>query len=251
MPPNGQQSQRSLNTLRYLKLKGDDGFMSIFNMSKLQLGLRDCLAFVEELDIQECSSILCWHIEELQCLPHLRSLCIGNCSKLEGKRSSSEEEEILPLPQLKRLSIISCDSLLQIPKLPASLVEINISGRSLAALPSNLGDLDKLRSLYVGYCDALKALPDGMDGLTSLERLMISLCPGIEKFPQGLLRRLPALKSLGIRDCPDLERRCREGGEYFDLVASIPDKCIEALAQARVRPRKWYLPSCGGGSHGN
>jgi len=66
-----------------------------------------------------------------------------------------------------------------------------------------------------------------MDGLTSLERLMIHSCPGINKFPQGLLQQLPALKSLKIDGCPDLQRRCREGGEYFDLVSSIPDIYIQ------------------------
>jgi hypothetical protein len=119
--------------------------------------------------------------------------------------------------------------LLQIPKLPASLEVIEIYfSRSLLALPSNLGDLAKLRNLRVWSCGALKELPDGMDGLTSLEWLHIVDCPGIERFPQGLLQRLPALEFLRIWDCPDLQRRCREGGEYFDLVASIPDKDIES-----------------------
>ncbi|KAG2481240.1 hypothetical protein PVAP13_J683234 [Panicum virgatum] len=250
MPQDGQQSQsqRPLDTLRRLWLKGDDGFVSVFNKSKLQLGLRDCLVLVEELRIEFCSNIVRWPVEELRCLPRLRRLSISYCSKLEGKGSSSEEEEILPLPQLETLRISSCYSLLQIPKLPASLEEIDISMcRSLLALPLNLGDLAKLRNLDVYGCSELKALPDGMDGLTSLEQLQIGVCPGIERFPQGLLQRLPALKRLTIYVCPDLQRRCREGGEYFDLVASIPYKYIEATE--RKKPLKWFLPSsCGGGS---
>ncbi|RCV32115.1 hypothetical protein SETIT_6G232200v2 [Setaria italica] len=232
MPPDGEesQSQRPLDTLRYLKLQGDDAFITIFNKSKLQLGLRDYLVSVEELDIRSLD-IVRWPVEELRCFPRLRFLSIWDCSKLEGKSSSSEEDGILPL----------------LPKFPASLEEIWIdNNRSLVALPSNLGDLTKLRRLTVQCCVALKALPDGMDGLTSLD---IGYCPGIEKFPQGLQQRLPALKFLYIWGCPDLQRRCREGGEYFDLIASIPHKYIEAPAQAQ--PRKWFLPSCGGGSQGN
>ena len=99
-----------------------------------------------------------------------------------------------------------------------------------------------------GVANALKALPDGMDGLTSLERLSIVGSPGIEKFPQGLLQRLPALKYLCIVNCPGLQTRCREGGEYFDLVASIPDKNIPPPAPETKKAGKWFLPSCGGGS---
>jgi hypothetical protein len=95
----------------------------------------------------------------------------------------------------------------------------------------------------------LKALPEGMDGITSLEQLVINSCPGIDKFPQGLLQRLPTIKSLYIRDCPDLQRRCREGGEYFDCVCPIPDKDIPAATEPQ---KKWrFLPLCGGGSLSN
>lgn len=55
------------------------------------------------------------------------------------------------------------------------------------------------------YCmDMLEMLPDGMNGFTALEELEIFNCLPIEKFPEGLVRRLPALKSLIIRDCPFL-----------------------------------------------
>ena len=122
MPPDGQQSQsqRPLDTLRYLQLKSDDSFVSVFNKSKLQLGLRDCLVLVEELHIESCSNIVCWPVEEHRCLPRLRRLYVWVCSRLEGKGSSFGEEEILPLPQLETLQMSSCDCLLRIPKLPTS-----------------------------------------------------------------------------------------------------------------------------------
>jgi len=187
-------------------------------------------------------------VEEFRCLVRLRSLVIGSCTKLEGKGSSSEE--ILPLPPLERLNICDCHSLLEIPKLSDSLGELDITScRSLVALPSNLGDLAKLRHLNLQACRQLKALPEGMDGITSLEQLVINSCPGIDKFPQGLLQRLPTIKSLYIRDCPDLQRRCREGGEYFDCVCPIPDKDIPAATEPQ---KKWrFLPLCGGGSLSN
>ncbi|CAL5013782.1 unnamed protein product [Urochloa decumbens] len=241
------QSQRLLDTLRILYLCGHDGFTSMFNSYKLlHLGFRDCLAFVEYLHIH-FSNIVHWPVEELRSLVRLRSLRIDSCSKIEGKGSSSEE--ILPLPQLEGLSIGNCKSLLEIPKLPDSLGRMRIDQcKSLVALPSNLGDLVKLRYLSLEYCSKLKALPDGMAGLTSLEQLIIYCCPGITKFPQGLLQRLPALKLLHIEHCRELQRCCREGGEYFDLVSPIPDTKIPPPYEREAKPAKRLFPWCGGGS---
>jgi hypothetical protein len=249
MALDGEQSRRPLDALRQLQLKGDVT-LSILNESKLGLGLRDCLSFVEELKISYCNNIVQWPLEDLRCLPRLRSLIIWCCHKLERMGSSFEEEQILPLPKLEKLSICGCDMLLAIPPLPASLEEMGIVCTSLVALPSNLGNLASIRRRYVSDCHELKALPDGMEGgLTSLEELEISGCPGIEEFPQGLLQRLPSLRFLRIWDSPELQRRCREGGEYFDLVSSIPKIDIGGEpVEDREKPAKRFLPWCGGGS---
>ncbi|KAJ1269464.1 hypothetical protein BS78_07G213800 [Paspalum vaginatum] len=190
----------SLLSLRHLQLAGDkNNLVSIFNRHNLHLGLQDYLVSMEILEIRSCSNIVHWPMEELRCLPRLQGLRIFNCSKLQGKGSSFEDEEILPLPQLKWLYIEYCESLLQIPKLPASLEDISIHHNTgLLALPSNLGNLVKLRQLTVWNCRALKVLPNGMDGLTSLERLTICECPGIGNFPQDVLHQLPALKLVHI-----------------------------------------------------
>ena len=160
-------------------------------------------------------------------------------------------EEFLPLPLLKELNIESCDRLLEIPQLPPSLETLRIDEcQRLVALPSNLRNLAKLRDVTVWNCSSLKALPDGMGGLTSLEELMIGGCPRIEEFPQGLLQRLPSLKYLEIWGCPGLLRLCREGGEYFDLVSSIPKTDIEVAEELNQKQRKLerFLPFCSGDS---
>nr|CAB3499371.1 unnamed protein product [Digitaria exilis] len=142
--------------------------------------------------------------------------------------SVSEEKEVLHLPMLERLRIEKCESMLEIPMLPASLEGMWIDDcKSLMALPSNLGNLTKLRRLSLSDCSGLKALPDGVVGFSSLEQLRIYKCPEIKEFPHGLLQQLPSLTCLSIRVSPDLQRRCREGGEYFDLVCSIP--CFGAV----------------------
>ncbi|KAF8672286.1 hypothetical protein HU200_049485 [Digitaria exilis] len=211
-PPDYQQRQRPLDTMRDLKVGGDDSFMSIFRKSQCRPGLRVCLAFVEELVIYYCSNIVTWPLEELRCLQRLRHLHIMHCNKIG---SVSEEKEVLHLPML-------------IPMLPASLEGMWIDDcKSLMALPSNLGNLTKLRRLSLSDCSGLKALPDGVVGFSSLEQLRIYKCPEIKEFPHGLLQQLPSLTCLSIRVSPDLQRRCREGGEYFDLVCSIP--CFGAV----------------------
>ena len=157
---------------------------------------------MEELTIDGCSDLVCWPYGQLWFLDRLRVLCVRYCDKLDGW---PHQKGTLPL-SLEKLDISNC--------------------KSLAKLPSNLGNLAKLRSLNVGGCSSLKALPDGMDGLTSLGELKITESD-MKEFPHGLLERLPALERLSILFCPELARRCREGGEYFQLVSSVPHKMID------------------------
>lgn len=248
VPPedwHSQSQRRALETLQSLSLYGPYCFVAPSRLSRSHLGYWECFAFVEELTIHSSNELVLWPMEELRILSRLRSLCIFFCANLEGKGSLSEES--LPLPQLERLDIRNCHSLVKIPNLPTSLEQLKILDcENLVELPSNLEDLAKLRVLDVNTCRCLKALPDGMDGLTSLEQLRIGYCPGINEFPQGLLQRLPLLKSLCISTCPELQRRCREGGEYFHLLSSIPEKSIrytETESSSKNFLRR-LIPSC-------
>uniref|UniRef100_J3MQU7 Uncharacterized protein n=1 Tax=Oryza brachyantha TaxID=4533 RepID=J3MQU7_ORYBR len=301
MPPLEEQQNQGQNpptTIRTLRIQSNDGFISMLNPSKQQVELQGWFAFVEELFIGFCNCFVCWPMEELRCMPCLRSLYILGCHTLEGKKGCSSEE-IFPLPRLEKLGIDYCEGLVEIPMLPPSLEAIYIDGcKSLMALPSNLGDLAKLTDLRIHRCDALKVLPDhGMDGFAFLEQLEINECAGIEMLPPGLFQRLPALKYLflwhcprlktlpdwmdtmhslvslnihwcpmiekfprGIEQrlpslkylriyhgCPDLQKRCRPGGEYYDLISSIPDKKISAPEPNRkikMFVKKHFLLSC-------
>ncbi|GJN01112.1 hypothetical protein PR202_ga18350 [Eleusine coracana subsp. coracana] len=88
--PIENQSKRTLTALEEFKLVSDVVFTSIFSLSKSRLGLRNCLAFLIDLTISSCSNMVHWPVEELQCMPRLKSLLIGNCENLEGKGSSSQ-----------------------------------------------------------------------------------------------------------------------------------------------------------------
>ncbi|CAM0908562.1 unnamed protein product [Alopecurus aequalis] len=176
----------------------------------------DSFPVLEEVEMDECPMLASFPLSPTLKVMKVRSCCsVATSSNVEGNASSST----IPLPQLDN------------PMLPASLEVLWIERcESWVALPPNIGDLAKLRELLVFDCCGLKTLADGMDGLTSLRELRIIGCPAIEEFPNGLLQRLPALEWLCIEGCPELERRCREGGEYFDLVSSIPQKYIREAA---------------------
>nr|ADK47521.1 RDG2A [Hordeum vulgare subsp. vulgare] len=201
------QSERPLEKLESLTLEGPNSLIRSSGLSGSQLMVWKCFRFVRDLMIDGCSNLVRWPTVELWCMDRLCILCITNCDYLKGNISSSEEKT-LPL-SLEHLTIQNC--------------------RSVVALPSNLGKLAKLRSLYVSDCRSLKVLPDGMCGLTSLRELEIWGCPGMEEFPHGLLERLPALEYCSIHLCPELQRRCREGGEYFHLLSSVPRKYFERI----------------------
>ncbi|KAM3195132.1 hypothetical protein ACQJBY_071289 [Aegilops geniculata] len=165
-------------------------------------------------------------IDGLVIFPVLEELIIVDCPKLAsfplspvlkglyiGGEALCYEDETLPLSQMQR-----------VPRFPTSLEILWIQCfRGLVSLPSNLGDLAKLRELLVYNCIGLKALPDGMDGLTSLRKLEITHCPAVKEFPDGLLQRLPALDDLCIAGCPKLEERCEEAGDYFHIVHKFPN----------------------------
>jgi Leucine-rich repeat (LRR) protein len=248
MPLENQQSQSQrspLETLRELCLLGPNNFITTSGLSKSHLLLWKCFTFLEKLVIFDCEELVRWPLEELRSLVRLRFLSIADCNNLEGR--GLPYEETLPLPQLEKLMIQFCGSLQHIPKLPSSLHELDLLFcTSLVALPPGLGDLPKLTTFSVNSCGSLEALPDRMDGLTSLERFSIICCPGIEKFPEGLLQLLPAIKRLCVQNCPDLGRRCREGGEYFYLVSSIPEKSIREIHTVSNKRKflRRLLPSC-------
>ncbi|XP_044361491.1 uncharacterized protein [Triticum aestivum] len=144
------QSERPLEKLEYLALRGPSSLDTRSGLSRSRLMPWKCFRFVETLMIRGCNNLVRWPSDELGCFDRLCVLRIEDCDIQEGDISSSEGT------------------------LPLSLEELDISFcKHLVKLPWNLGNLANRISLYVGSCSALKALPDGMCGLTSLRELMI------------------------------------------------------------------------------
>ncbi|WVZ91833.1 hypothetical protein U9M48_037956 [Paspalum notatum var. saurae] len=231
--------QTNRTTDRCMWVRGEDAFISAFNLPKLRLGLGEGLAFLVELSIMDCWNIVNWPVEELRYLRCLRFLRICGCRKLVWISS----EEILSLPLLENLVIDHCDILQDIQELPTSLRLLSIGDcPSLVSLPSNLRNLANLTFLSLSACGGIQAMPDGMDDLTSLEQLWIWSCKRIDKFPLGLLQRLPHLKKLSVHYCPSLQRRCREESDLIIV-------CFNVLSTEKSQPEGAAIGSVTTSSH--
>ncbi|XP_038977958.1 putative disease resistance protein RGA1 [Phoenix dactylifera] len=197
--------------------------LTVFHCPKLNSLTEDLrlLPNLEELDIVYCDGLL-----ELPKLPaSLRSLNVGFCPKInfltEGLRhaTSLESVKISNCPSLTSLPVdlghLTALKKMDINKLPG-----------LESLPQGLGQLAALECLSISTCSKLSSLPEGMQGLTALKKLSIKHCPRLSSLPEGLQRRLPGLQHLEIVGCPDLERQCKRGGPYWDLISRIPSTKI-------------------------
>jgi hypothetical protein len=153
---------------------------------------------LEDLTIRELDALVHWPENVFRCLASLRNLKIGWCKNLTGRKqqeASSEQSTtrsscVLP-PRLESLFLQGCESLVEVPTLPASLKELEIdhcrslesvvvrkeekscSSEPMPPLPiPNLSlfidECANLRSLLV-QLDCTNLRIDGCASLTSLD----------------------------------------------------------------------------------
>uniref|UniRef100_A0A0E0HI96 Uncharacterized protein n=1 Tax=Oryza nivara TaxID=4536 RepID=A0A0E0HI96_ORYNI len=103
----------------------------------------------------------------------------------------------------------------------------------LTSLTEGFGSLAALRELRIFNCPKLASLPSAMKQLSSLEKLVLNNCNELDLMEPGeALSGLGSLRALnlvglpkliiGIRDCPELSRRCTaESGEDFHLIHHV------------------------------
>ncbi|GJM94354.1 hypothetical protein PR202_ga10994 [Eleusine coracana subsp. coracana] len=81
---------------------------------------------LEDLTIRRCDALVHWPENVFRHLVALRKLSIGGCNKLTGRTQDASDQCTTPgrsvlLPRLESLELLWCDSLVEVPALPASL----------------------------------------------------------------------------------------------------------------------------------
>ncbi|KMT17084.1 hypothetical protein BVRB_2g041390 isoform A [Beta vulgaris subsp. vulgaris] len=168
--------------------------LSIWNFDNLEsiTRLTGCCPYLEELDIENCPSLII--VDQLPLT--LRRLKISHCQLLQSvelKESPHADFAVL----LEDLDIDNCQSL------------TSLFSRSLQAKGScsTLGLLQEQESITtIEVSEKRLGLVPGGEGpceLTFLTRLRISKCPGLVSFPEDLL--LPRIKKLIFSCCENME----------------------------------------------
>ncbi|XP_010939921.2 disease resistance protein RGA2 [Elaeis guineensis] len=131
----------------------------------------------------------------------LNELTISNCPRM----FSLPTDTFRHLVNLRKLTVISCQNLKQLPVLPPTLVELKLSEVGLSILPD-------ISEYPTNGLTSSTDISSSAAAATSLSILEISGCPYLKSLDKGLLtKNLKALKKLIIHGCDDLESLSREG----------------------------------------
>ncbi|KAL2545532.1 putative disease resistance RPP13-like protein 1 [Forsythia ovata] len=187
-------------------------------------------------------------------IPNLRELVIIGCRNLRSLPDRMEQ-----LLSLHYLHVLNCPSLtvsFHQRNIPPNLISLHIHNCGVKPL----GELDLhkltslksfgLRSVYpdlVSFSNDndqhyllppslkilklenlpnLETLSKGFQNLTSLQHLTLWNCPKLVALPME--DQLYNLRSLIIKDCPLLKKRClRNEGDYWPIIADIPNVEID------------------------
>ncbi|EMS45742.1 Putative disease resistance protein RGA4 [Triticum urartu] len=199
--------------------------LAVLVLRNLKSGVAElcaCFAHLQDLWISSCAALVHWPEKEFQGLVSLRRLRIQECDNLTGyaqasadPSTSSETSQLLP--HLESLAIGSCEKLVELFNVPASLRTMDIYNCS--KLESTSG-----RKLQQGQSVSLIH-----QGSSSIEALSLYLCDGLT----GVLYFPPSLKRISICHCGGLTslESCSpvvQSLEYLKLVycnslSSLPD----------------------------
>ncbi|MFN7835207.1 MAG: leucine-rich repeat domain-containing protein [Burkholderiaceae bacterium] len=95
----------------------------------------------------------------------------------------------------------------------------------LCSLPTVIGELTALQTLYVMGCHSLRSLPDSIGNLTALQTLNLTSCDALKKLPENI-GNLTALQILTLNECGALETLPESFGNLTALQTLNLDGCL-------------------------
>ncbi|KAJ4768248.1 NBS-LRR-like resistance protein [Rhynchospora pubera] len=209
--------------------------VSYLPSSLMRLELRNCRAQMQlpttvpslsNLIVEGVDSRL---IEWVQNLTSLTSLSIDNIPELEH----ITEGQLRGLSGLKMLKIDACDMLKSIEinggaqYLP-SLKKLEIFCCAKFRFDSDQVLPHQIKELYLKDLKSLDELPSGLNQLGHLRTLEICDVPKLQSVP-----KISSLRLLFIKGCPELERKCKNGGLDWDNVKHVSCRYIGGTTQPR------------------
>ncbi|GFP80763.1 putative disease resistance protein rga4 [Phtheirospermum japonicum] len=199
--------------------------------------------WMSTLALNKLTQITLENCQRCEHLPSFGQLPFLTCLKLHGMDSIirlNAELHVQNFPSLESLTIQLCPKLTGLPKLP-SLRTLNISCSSVALLTS-ITFLTSLTSLKLFDFPELDVFPGGfLQNHKALKDLKLGALP--IRTLSNVFGNLPALKTLSLDDCANLEF-LPEGLKYLnslerldinrcDSLSSFPATMLESLPSLR------------------
>ncbi|KAL0760847.1 hypothetical protein Bca101_076997 [Brassica carinata] len=185
---------------------------------------------LQSINLEGCPELKTIH-EELQNMKSLIFLNLRGCTSLKSLPQ-------MKLISLKTLILSSCSSLEEFNLVPENLEQLYLDGTAIKALPSTIGNLQKLILLILKDCKRLTCLPDSIENLKALQKLVLSGCKSLATFPK-IKKNMKHLKTLlldgtDIKEVPHLLKR-------FDVNQGDPSTCSHC--NLREWPHEFYTLS--------
>ncbi|GLJ45681.1 hypothetical protein SUGI_0961550 [Cryptomeria japonica] len=172
------ESFGNFENLRILKLNG------IYNLMRLPGNLSGLRA-LQVLEASSCG---------LKMLPvQFASLMSLEAVHLEYNNFCMLPVKIKYLPKLTKLILRGCEELLELPRLPGSLVHVDVSNCKRLSRVSDISNMKCLETLLLHNCEELECVP----GLGSLQALVDLNITGCKSLKSTDITGLDSLKSLG------------------------------------------------------
>ncbi|XP_042961335.1 disease resistance protein Roq1-like [Carya illinoinensis] len=168
---------------------------------------------LKEIDLHSCKNLVEVHDSVGLILDKLVNLTLGGCFNLKSFPRR------LQLRSLKLLDLGDCSSLQNFPEIESEmehLLSVEFTGTTVEELPSSIGYLTGLKSLYLTGCVNLKHLPSSIHHLRFLEWIALEYCPNIISF--GMEEEVHNGQPMPYVVSTSWENEASSGAELFPLL---------------------------------